>query len=813
MKQQPTSTRRWAASLVMALVLAFLCLKLGGANTAVATSFPTTSVVDNFNRANENPLGHGTWTGPVYQGDARFALSSSQVACAQSGAWCDEYWNQATYSDSEAYVTISAKGSSNGVGLFVRVANPNTGTLRGYLIETGGTSLTFYRIDSGSETQLGSTVTGLTWSAGDKLGFQAVGSTLTAYHYTGGAWSSVASRTDSTYATGTIGLESYSTSWTLDDFGGGAMQTTPTATPAVPTSTPTNTVPTPTPTTTATPTPSPTYTATATPASGSVLVGDQTVEGNQDSNSAGMAEAFQYTAALSGTANQLFVYLDSGSTAAQVVVGLYANGSGSNPSTLLAQGTIANPAAGTWNSVGISATSISSGTSYWIAILQPTGVGGTVQLRDGCCNKAQASSQASLASLPAAWFAGSTYSGSPLSAYAVQTTGLAPTRTWTPTRTATPTPTPTITPAPPITPPPGPTFFGIASGFSDSIPHQIVRTNGDRVYAFAPVVYSGVIHAYWSTTAGLPSAFSGSASVDTGATVLSVDTPYDGQNTVHVLALLNNGSLRDYPFNVTFNTFGAYTVLASNAQTISGDYQGSAGISAAYDLNGTLQIVYRNNADHIVYWNTGSQLDSGTSQHPVLAVSPVDNSVTVAWLQANDKTIRARTLSGGVWGNVELASSAPAFVSTFGGSSVDQSPSLVIDASGVRHLAYIENWRTTSPYDYGRVHYVRNSGSGWVDTYIGSHTHDPALALSGGNVYLFAHGWALNAAPCTSSDDLCVAKLNADGSWTWLLFAQHTTQSFDSSASTKLSPFRPETLEILFFDANAGTLYYGRMTP
>jgi RHS repeat-associated protein len=65
-------------------------------------------------------------------------------------------------------------------------------------------------------------VTGLTWSAGDKLGFRAVGSTLTAYHYTGGAWSSVASRTDSTYASGYIGLESYSTSWTLDDFGGGA---------------------------------------------------------------------------------------------------------------------------------------------------------------------------------------------------------------------------------------------------------------------------------------------------------------------------------------------------------------------------------------------------------------------------------------------------------------------------------------------------------------------------------------------------------------------------------------------------------------
>ena len=357
------------------------------------------------------------------------------------------------------------------------------------------------------------------------------------------------------------------------------------------------------------------------------------------------------------------------------------------------------------------------------------------------------------------------------------------------------------------------TYFSIAAGFSDSIPHQIVRTNGDRIYAFAPAAYSGIIHAYWSTQVGLPSALTGSTSVDAGANVLSLDAPYDGQNTVHVLALLNNGNLRDYPFNVVSNTFGAYTTLASNAQTISGDYQGSAGVSGAYDSGGTLHIVYRNNANHIVYWNTGTQLDTGTSQHPVVAVSPLDNSVTVAWLQTSDNTIRARTLSGGVWGSIELVSSAPAFVSTSGGASIDQSPSLVIDGNGVRHLAYIENWRVTSPYDYGRIHYVRNSGSGWVDTYIGSYTHDPALALSGGNLYLFGHGWALNAAPCTSSDDLCVARLNANGSWTWQLFAQHTTQSFDCSASTKSGQVRPETLEILFYDENAGMLYYGRLTP
>jgi hypothetical protein len=357
------------------------------------------------------------------------------------------------------------------------------------------------------------------------------------------------------------------------------------------------------------------------------------------------------------------------------------------------------------------------------------------------------------------------------------------------------------------------TFFAVGRGFSDSIPHQIVRTNGDRIYVFAPVSYSGTIYAYWSAEVGLPSTFNGTTSVSTGANVLSVDAPYDGNNVIHVLALLNNGNLRDYPFNTTSNTFGTYTTLATNAQTISGEYMGSVGVSAGYDLSGTLHVVYRTNANHIVYWNTGAQLDSGTSQHPVLAVSPLDNSVTVAWLQTNDKTLRARTLSGGVWGSVQLVSSAPAFTDVNAGASIDQSPSLVIDSAGVKHLAYIEDWRTSSPYDYGRIHYARNSGSGWVDSYIGSYTHDPALALSGGNLYLFGHGHALNASPCTSDDDLCVAKHNADGSWTWQVFAQHTTQWFDCSTSTKSSQARPETLEILFTDVQAGILYYGRMTP
>jgi hypothetical protein len=147
-------------------------------------------------------------------------------------------------------------------------------------------------------------------------------------------------------------------------------------------------------------------------------VGNQTVQTNRDNNPSGMAEAFQYTATASGTASQLNVYLDSTNAATSVVVGLYTNASNA-PASLLAQATLTNPVNGGWNSVAIPPTTITAGTSYWIAVLGPAG-GGTIQFRDRASGggRAQVSSQSNLTTLPATWSPGANYNNSPLSAYA-----------------------------------------------------------------------------------------------------------------------------------------------------------------------------------------------------------------------------------------------------------------------------------------------------------------------------------------------------------------------------------------------------------
>jgi len=149
------------------------------------------------------------------------------------------------------------------------------------------------------------------------------------------------------------------------------------------------------------------------------LVGDSKLEGSNDSNTAGSAEAFQYTATSTGTATKLFVYVGSGNTATSIVVGLYTNNTSNNPATLLGQATITSPTKGAWNSVAIPSVAITSGTKYWIALLGPVAAG-TVQFRDvGSGGPAQNSSQSNLSTLPATWSPGPNWANSPMSAYAV----------------------------------------------------------------------------------------------------------------------------------------------------------------------------------------------------------------------------------------------------------------------------------------------------------------------------------------------------------------------------------------------------------
>jgi hypothetical protein len=138
-----------------------------------------------------------------------------------------------------------------------------------------------------------------------------------------------------------------------------------------------------------------------------------------------------------------------------VLAAIYADRSG-HPGALLASDTLSSPKAGAWNTLPISATTVSSSKSYWIAVL---GKGGKMVFRDRASGPCESvgSSQTSLASMPSAWSTGEQWSTCPVSAYVSGTAAAVissppPPATTTPSTTTPSTTTVTTTPvAPPVT--------------------------------------------------------------------------------------------------------------------------------------------------------------------------------------------------------------------------------------------------------------------------------------------------------------------------------------------------------------------------
>lgn len=189
-------------------------------------SFPTTSILDSFNRANETPLsGGGNWV--QVQTLSQCNLASNQAVASGSLNTSVSLWNPKTFKDSEIYFTINTilTVTNDHMEGYVRfIPSSLNGYSIGYWKSTvGSDTIRLEIITAGSLTTLSSF--NQTISAGDSIGMSIVGSTLTAYYKpSGGSWSSLGSTTDSTYsAAGNLIIEQQDTSTMagIINFGGG----------------------------------------------------------------------------------------------------------------------------------------------------------------------------------------------------------------------------------------------------------------------------------------------------------------------------------------------------------------------------------------------------------------------------------------------------------------------------------------------------------------------------------------------------------------------------------------------------------------
>jgi hypothetical protein len=156
--------------------------------------------------------------------------------------------------------------------------------------------------------------------------------------------------------------------------------------------------------------------------SATTLFGNENIESLVDRLLAGQAEAWPFTAASSGTAATVSLYVDPSSTATAAELGIYADNAGV-PGTLLGKGTLTSPMAG-WNTATLPGFSVAAGSAYWIAVFG-TGTG-ELRFRDhptgGSC-LARLSATNTWTTLPGAWSGTATASECPLSAYVSASAG------------------------------------------------------------------------------------------------------------------------------------------------------------------------------------------------------------------------------------------------------------------------------------------------------------------------------------------------------------------------------------------------------
>ena len=121
-------------------------------------AFPTTSVLDNANRADEGPPPSASWGNLV----AGLVVSSNQIAPSGPG-FRSSYWLTAFNANCEVFATIGTNPSSNRTQtLFVRLHDVGSGTTDGYGVRfnklAGTDTLEVVIMTNGSLTAIGSAV-------------------------------------------------------------------------------------------------------------------------------------------------------------------------------------------------------------------------------------------------------------------------------------------------------------------------------------------------------------------------------------------------------------------------------------------------------------------------------------------------------------------------------------------------------------------------------------------------------------------------------------------------------------------------------
>lgn len=194
--------------------------------------FPTTAILDNFNRSDETPVSTN-WTNGV-TGTGECDLVGNLLTGANSGTE-DCYYNVSTFgANQEVFVSLpNATTHANDVNLRVFMCLQDgigTATVDGYGFRyrkvTGASNdiIQMFKMTNAGFSNLGTAHTE-EFSDGDQVGMSINGTTLTLYYRSGGtgSWVQVDQTTDSDHSCGStnLGILLADPTHDADDFGGG----------------------------------------------------------------------------------------------------------------------------------------------------------------------------------------------------------------------------------------------------------------------------------------------------------------------------------------------------------------------------------------------------------------------------------------------------------------------------------------------------------------------------------------------------------------------------------------------------------------
>ncbi len=212
-------------------------LSNGASATPVALVTPAAplTILDGFNRPNENPLSdQGRWSNSIVAGENGHNVTSNQLACSVTTT-CTAWRNNAQYGpDVEVYARLSTlPGANNQLRLYARLQLPGQ---NGYLMwanQLSGTDEVWLdRFTGGAGIRLLTISQELT--AGDVMLLRVHGTSIEAWRHNGTAWSRLGVVQDATHGSaGYVGVGLRGTTGRVDDFGARGLG--PSSPPGVPT--------------------------------------------------------------------------------------------------------------------------------------------------------------------------------------------------------------------------------------------------------------------------------------------------------------------------------------------------------------------------------------------------------------------------------------------------------------------------------------------------------------------------------------------------------------------------------------------------